>query len=189
MKLSPYNEIWRVLKSEPGRYAMHAASLEIEDGMGRLVATNGRALAVVPVELSEGDEPGLVPREAIGAPPQNVEGLDDDGEWYSVRAALPQAEIRVRKGGSSVTHDHKAPEGEFPKWNSVLPAADAPGTLVVKLSTELLHDLARAIGAAEKGVTLRIPQPGADGEIRTAIRVEGEDGAVGAIMPILLHNK
>lgn len=183
MKLSANNEVWRVL-GEPGRYAFDSASLEIEEGEGRLIATNGRTLAVIPVELSKGDEPGLVPGEALGTKRRGEECMECGHAQEGDVIGVP-GEVLVSGGKAVVVPLCLEATGKFPEWRGVLPPADAPVAVELTISAALLHDLARALGAHFCGVKLRIPHPDKDGAIRSPIRVEGPDGAVGSIMAIL----
>lgn len=168
MKINHSNEVWRLL-GEPGKYAMQHALLEIEGGNGELIATNGRVVAVVPVELGEGDEPGLVPGDALG---------DGEPELCWDEIDYRKRELRVAGGTATLA---KA-DGEFPDWRKVIPAPDAPCAVEVSLSAKYLYDLARAMGS-DGAIKLRIPAP-RDGAVRDAIRVDGPGGCFGAIMPV-----
>lgn len=178
MKLDHSHEIHRVL-GESGKYAIDCAMLEIEDGKGRLIATNGRVLVVLPVEVQEGDEPGLIPAEALGC--DRPDGVHPEDLCYFTR------ELRVSNGRATI----ERPAGasiEFPAWRKAIPPADATGYLEVRLSARLLYDLSRAMGdeAESGGVRLRIPAP-VNGQVRTPIRVDVDEapGVYGSIMPII----
>lgn len=163
MKLDHSHEIHRVL-GESGKYAIDCAMLEIEDGKGRLIATNGRVLVVLPVEVQEGDEPGLIPAEALGC--DRPDGVHPEDLCYFTR------ELRVSNGRATIER----------------PAGAATGYLEVRLSARLLYDLSRAMGdeAESGGVRLRIPAP-VNGQVRTPIRVDVDEapGVYGSIMPII----
>lgn len=62
-------KVEKVAAKEPGRYAMHAVQFERKSALGcpALIATDGRALVVVPVEAEEHDTDGFVTREALDA--------------------------------------------------------------------------------------------------------------------------
>lgn len=167
MKLPHLNEVWRIL-GQPGKYAMHHAMLEIDGGNGQLVATNGRVVVVVPVQVGDGDRPGLIPGAALG---DGEPDLSWDEIDYRVR------ELHAADGAATFAKV----EGEFPDWRKVIPAADAPCAVEVKIDAEYLYDLARAMG--DDVVRLRIPAP-RDGQVRAVIRVDGHDGCFGAIMPV-----
>jgi hypothetical protein len=175
VKLSTAKDVRSLLGYATNRYALDTAKLEIEDGKGTLVVTDGRALAILPVELSPGDEPGLIPGEAFG---QLEEEVDEDGFEYPT-----DREFIVSNGCAKIVRDEKNAPTEFPNWRAVVPAPDAPAAVEFAICPRLLHMLARAMGT--NGVRLRVPLPGADGQVRSPIRVDGPGGAVGSIMPML----
>jgi hypothetical protein len=186
VKLPREKEVWRLL-GQSGRYALDAALLEIDDGKGTLIVTNGMAMAALPVEVEEGDEPGLIPGEALREEPAPVEEYYGEHVIYH-KPATPDRSLRVSNGRaveSTVTEREKNSPEEFPKWRGVLPPPDAPVAVEVMISATLLHDMAMAMGAISRGVKLRIPMP-RDGQVRDPIRVEGPDGAVGSIMSIVI---
>lgn len=177
MKLGTYKP-HHLMMREASRYRMDAAKLEIEDGRGSLIVTNGRALAVLPVELHPDDKPGLIPGEALGC---EKLGHDTDGcEVIEYVVPPKQPELIVSPDGCKAVVDHEAPKGEFPQWRNVMPPDDAAYACEFAISPKLLHELACALGS-ETAVRLRVQK-----NLSHPVRVEAFHGkAVGAIMLVV----
>jgi hypothetical protein len=158
-----------VAKSE-GRYAMRHTLLAKRGDEHVLVATDGRILAVVGVEVEEGDAIGLIPVEA-------VKGAAKGGQSFMpAQIHANGSAVYTDKAGAQVTMAR--PEGEFPRWESIMPAPQADD-IVIALNPDLLKALADAIGA-DGCVQLRIRAVGGK---CMPIAVKGGKGE-GAIMPI-----
>lgn len=169
MKLPHCYEVWRVMTEFPSKIPTDHALLEVTDGAGTLVATDGRTLVVLPVEVDKEDTGGLIPGDALG-----MQETKDPEEFPRQRM------LTVRDGAAALPAD---PVGEFPDWRKVLPAPDGHA-IEVRLNPKLLYDLARAMACQEhEALTLKIPAA-RDGQVREAIRVERSGSfVVGAIMP------
>ena len=176
MKIGKYQP-HHVMAQFPGRYRMDTAQLEIEDGRGRLIATNGRALAVLPVELHEEDRPGTVPGEALGLQPVEVSDCDECFEECATPIPPMPGEIIVGQQGCKRLVEYAAPDGKFPEWRPVLPATDAKYESEFVISPTLLLQLARALGS-ESMVRLRVQR---DKKAPVRVEVPGDE-AVGALM-------
>jgi len=120
---------------EPGRYAMHGILIEIEEGRLRMVATDGRRLAVTSTVID-------CPEDAAHRAIVPTKGL----QMFSRILSDPMARVRISFEETQFCLKTDQAEiyarlidGEFPKYSQVVPAegsckveADA-GTLVNKL--------------------------------------------------------
>lgn len=177
----PKTQLLKAASSEEGRYAMH----HVQFVDGKLIATNGRILAMLPVTDFEDDTEGLIPRQAIE--------LASKGGTPSKGCRLISSEngsVRAQNKDMTLV-DIARPEGEFPKYLQVIPDISDASHHVVAFNISLLHDLCLAIGA-KGAVKLHIKKT-KKGCTSSPILVEpigGEDGcnaskdARGVIMPI-----
>ena len=158
-------------KSKGSRYALDNPRLLINNehsSVGTLVATEGRALAAVPVDVTASD-----PKDGVSmleVPVKVIPTRKGKGRW------VQKDEYGWTNSQANAIHP-RAVESCYPTVDGALPDWDAAVTEVT-LDAELLYNLALAItGAGDpKRVTLRIGQPG------TGIAVAGDKGA-GVIMP------
>lgn len=181
-------EVVKVPPKQPGRYAMQHLHLNVE--RKTLTATDGRVLAIVPVQLDEHDATGLVPVDALKAafktPPANLRKQD---------------QARVEANGCVVAHieggklESVRPGGDFPRYEAVIDRDlfGASDTLKIGLNANLLFALAQALGAEDGAVTLYVkPRENHsnawNGErqyIRPiGVKAHKSPDAVGCIMPI-----
>lgn len=183
-------EVAKVPPKQPGRYAMQHLHLNVE--RKTLTATDGRVLAIVPVQPDEHDATGLVPVDAIKAafkaPPAHLRKQD---------------QARVEANGCVVAHveggrlESVRPDGEFPRYEAVIDrdTFGASDTLKIGLNAKLLYALAQALGAEEGAITLHIKpeknHSNAWGEGRKylhpiGVKAHNSPDAIGCIMPITL---
>ena len=107
--------------SETGRYSMTGVLWELEDSVARLVATDGKRLALMqgPAEGHGGHttkgQPSVVPAKAMNLLERN---LQDDPE-EPVRVCLRPNEVLFRTGRSVIYS--RLVEGRFPDYRLVLP--------------------------------------------------------------------
>lgn len=176
------------------------ANAELEVDRRRLVATNGKVIALVEVHVDDGDVSGPVSLEALKAARANIRP----------RSAYPHilcgATILKTHGPpqSGMPLDLPRPTTVFPPYNAVVPECNPgdPGTITVGLDAQLLLDLARALGAEDRhsgrpAVFLTFPIPE---RVRTSVELKPTKaryrdvecgikvtteviGRVGAIMP------
>jgi len=169
----------------------------IEGGTGLLCATDGRILAVLPVELTETDEGGAVPIEAIKVARKNATAERTNSRGDVTRRAIP-AEVLLN--GTAAVRSTEGEHGSFPREDARGPNIDTiipdrqSSALSICLSAEALFRLAKAItlkdSSAGCGHAIRLQLSG-DGkggiDCYRPIRVdplEGEGAGYGAIMPI-----
>lgn len=179
MKLPKVCKIEAVASTDASRPVLHSPYLEVADGHGTLVATNGFALVALPVEVTEHDVSGWVSIPALVAARKfakrsdtaevscNVACTGWDGVSYPRPHATP----------ANAPADHIP--SRFPNWRQVVPDKDRQTLLRVSLNPALLMDIAQALGAGE-GVTLEFVDE------LDSIRVTGCGGKAGfgILMPM-----
>ena len=146
---------------------------------GMLVATNGRILAVVPVDVQEGDVMGLIPA-ATYAVIRGKMRHERHGPPHPVVVEKDRVFLTTDRLGAK--YDRRPDEGtKFPDWRLIVPKEEEQ-TVMLSLNPTLLMDLARAIGAQD-GVTLKM-KPDEKGVVLGAVSVKGDakDG-FGVLMP------
>lgn len=138
---------------EPGRYAMHGVLTEIENGMLRMVATDGRrlALAEAPIDTRHAPaKPAIVPTKGmllfcrvIGDPLDQVQLHFSENQ---VGLKAKNAEIFAR-----------LIDGEFPRYSAVIPKESKNS---VEADTQLLARKLRLVanvtGVEARAVRLRV---------------------------------
>lgn len=170
MKFNRKCQMWRSSTKEAGRYAMHALRLE----GNRLVATNGRALAVITVEREKDDTDGLIPADAVQSAVK-MGAKDTDAQIEA------DGELVVRDATKEFRFDR--PDGEFPKWAAVVPTGKPIATSEIRFNAKLLLALAQSIGAEKDAPCVRIEFRG-EGKPMKVFVDGGDDSAFGVLMPI-----
>ena len=166
VKLSKEHKIEKALQKETGtRFQTEYAMLED----GNLVATNGRILAVVPVEVDDADTNGLVSKEALV---QARKGISKG----CLCAIGCNSGLHLERQGMTLDRPFQESADTFPSWKSVIPSADAT-VRKITINAKALHDLASAL--ASDAVTLHLQE-----EDFRAILVTGDNDATGVIMPL-----
>lgn len=185
MKIHKLAKIEQCVSTDKTRYTLTQPYLDIRDGEARMVATDGRCMAVVPVDVDASDVSGHVPVESFKTARKKVWGK------------LTMTELSV--GGSAVSvgdYTWKRPDlGTFPNWRGVIPSPekDKTETLRLGINPEYLARVAEAIGT-DGHVVLEIPvetQGRYKGQVLNAIVVRPSDkgavkGAFGLVMPVRL---
>lgn len=102
-----------------------------------LVATSGRALAVIPVTLDEGDTQGYVSAAALKESRKKENKFND-----SIMVNGNETVGRV-----SFVRPNEQDIGVFPNWRQIDIKAGAEKVLQLGIDTGLLADLAKALGS------------------------------------------
>jgi len=136
-------------------------------------STNGRILAIVPVQVQEDDETGWLSPEALKhARRVSAKGLDTVQIVLNGGQVLPDGTIMNR------------PEGENPPHTfRILREAQSNRKYRVGINAAYLKHLSEALGNDE--LILEIGDPNSAILVRP---VHSESGTVGLIMPIRLNN-
>lgn len=166
MKIDNRYKIQKAVSMDETRYSIQNPLLvRDKKGKGRLVATNGRIMAIVPVELDKRDRAGNVPL----APIVETQGKEPT-------ELIINGKARLTKG--DVVTEYPRPEGQFPSWEQVQPKGKP--VFEIHIDPALLLELARALGTRHgEGVTLKF-RPGDN----TPVEVEGYGEAHGLLMPM-----
>ena len=179
MKIHPKIKIESACEPKNGtRDVLRNPYLEVDaDGKrANLVATNGKILAVIPVEPEPGDTSGHVPVDALKTARKGAKG--DVSIGCNGAVELP--------GGLSIP---RPDEGEFPKWRQVLPDPCRSLKVTIALDIVMLKNLADAMGTV--GLILEIAdadqpvmvRPTETGDYVNLNRPANPD-AYGVIMPM-----
>jgi len=136
----------------------------------QLIATNGRFLVAVPVEVAEGETSGMIPREAFA--------LAREGVVLSpVYISTDKDKVYVR-GGWTIPR----PTEEFPDWKKVAPK-DGEKSFKIHLDPSYLLRIAEGLGSTQ-GVCLTINPDEELGPIKvTPASIAPEPSAYGWLMP------
>lgn len=148
------------IAKEQGRYAMHGILTLIEDQVLRMVATDGRRLAVASTPI---DSPASPPSKAI-LPAKGAQAfcrlVTDDLEQIELHIDENQMGIRTKRGEIFA----RLIDGEFPRYAAVIPTdpanrVEADGeslTRKIKLVSNVTTQDARAVKLVIKGQKLEL---------------------------------
>ena len=145
-----------------------------------LKVTNGKVLAILPVRDDEDDESGIIPPEA----------LKEAAKLAAGRTAVLCA-VKVKEGKATLHDGRSWPllTEKFPDTEKVIPnAAEWARPARIRLSAELLYDLADAAGACGKfghGVVTLEFNTDEDGDACAApVRVTTGKASAAILMPM-----
>lgn len=109
---------------------------------GRIMATDGKRMMVIPVELDDADVEGFIPVAVFKA------ARAVNKTWTVLTIYCDATTFKLRDGTTMPRHEGRKPL----QWRQVIPTY--PGTHEVKLNPEFLLSLAKAMGSPEQ-ITLR----------------------------------
>lgn len=196
----------KIVRKDAGRYAMDSAMLEMADDgkSGKLIATDGRRLILIPVEVMDKEElphgyaeheetSGLVSREVLEAACKGPKGktpfafLECNGSAI-IREPWERKPDCPAPGGSKIEMRRGEDAGEFPRYEAVIPeATNVENSFCV--NAKYLSEVAAALAAAGgEHDAVRIYMPASK---CSPVRMESvgngpHAGAVGVIMPITI---
>jgi DNA polymerase-3 subunit beta len=162
---------------EPGRYAMHGVLVEIEDGSLRMVATDGRrlALASAPIDApSGGRRPTIVPTKGVQL---FCRVISDPLEQVALSFGDNQVGLRTKNAEIFA----RLIDGEFPRYAAVIPnesqntvEADAQALArKLRLVANVTGNEARAVRfKLERGALELFGQSVGRGEARARMEVD-----------------
>ena len=180
-------------KSRPPKWATDLIWLEGSN----LVASDGKRIVVLPVELDEGDIDGFISQAAITAACKAKSPRADDS-----RVLFAGTELRAPLANYS--EPRPAPDGQFPPYQKVLPTFKEgdSDTVTVRLNAQMLVEMAALLsdtscvsltfklGLPRK--SMDVDQPGTTDMTQAQmapVLVRGtlaDDYGMGALMPIEL---
>jgi len=190
MKFPKRNRISQAASREATRFPIRDVLLDLSDPDNPVaVATNGRILAIIPVEDTGKDTGGVVPREAFELAAKGRNRAEGDTTIVCNGSA-----IVTREDGSTVEYpreptrlDAAANGHGYPDYKAVLDDTGTTYAASVTLNVEYLQQLADALGCVagrDKLITLDIPS---DDERHRPIRVTVPtcSRSKGRIMPVV----
>ena len=126
---------------DSSRYALGGVKIEVIDGVVHLVATDGRRLHATELEIDQAvDDCELLITERAASLLGYLAAQVDEGEEIQLERAGP--ELRAVVGsGEPVTLYARQLEGNFPKWQQVIPATRRAKPTIVR--ADKLHDAIR----------------------------------------------
>lgn len=198
MKIDKKYKLEAAASKDSMRLALNhiAIARSVDDKTDVAVATDGKMLAVVPIEMEEGDSSGgLISKEALKRarqfqknPPQCSGPRRRHGRRVSAGDPIPGS---LKMTAASVEFPDRATlprdrNARYPKWQDVMPKPDSPITFEVGLNPFLLQRLAQALGRDEKNGAVILRFKTANEPI--LVEVENQP-AIGVLMPVkLLRN-
>ena len=178
MKIPKNCKLEKVVSKDESREALLSILIESKDGQTNAVATDGRRMAIVPIEIADEDQL--------------------DGQKLMTPKALIEARKQAKKAKESTIGLNGAammPNGEvyplrtdlkYPLWQNVVPPNDNPRQ-TISFNAKFLYELAQAIGCPNDCVQLQIETNPATGQIdpnRPFIIEEKTTGGKGILMPM-----
>jgi DNA polymerase-3 subunit beta len=169
---------------EAGRYAMHGVLAEIENGGLKLVATDGRRLALASAAIDEGAVPRPAGKAAI-VPSKSMQlfcrVIDDPLEQVEFHVSENQIGLRTK----SAEIFTRLIDGEFPRYAAVIPK-DSSHTMEADaaLLARKLRLVANVTGTEARAVRFKLApgeldlfgQSAGRGEARARMDVDFKDG-------------
>lgn len=185
----PYScKIEGVCSEDETRPNLQTINLEISEGRtGCLIATDGRRMVVLPVEVDTKDVPGMIPKKAFDLERQTATEppyYGEDGDPVSCNRPLHLSagdndvgltgEILVKR--SCRTDKYM----KFPDWKSrVDQATSAPKVFSICLNAELLFGIQEALGSSAIKIEFQGPEMP-----MLVTSFDGIKGALGILMPV-----
>jgi DNA polymerase III sliding clamp (beta) subunit (PCNA family) len=177
MKIHKDCLVEKIASRDCTRLSIAESYLDIEDGVGQVITTNGHALACIPVELEEGDVAGHISAEGL----KQARKVDKRATHASLHL---NGNLKLDNGVEMPRSTLKGGH-EFPNWRQVLPSNDGY-TVSFALNAKLLYELAQSMGA--EGVVLSFKADRAPILVRpTSLANNGHPAcpeAKGVIMPL-----
>lgn len=166
----------------PTRAVITEPWLDITDGKGTLVSTDGKIMAMIPVDVESGDVAGYVSGAVLKSARKQLRNLPDSQIGLNGVATLADGSTLPRNGSAPA-------DATFPNWRQVVPK-DVQPAMVLQLDAKLLWQLAQAMGT--QGVRLLVTgvdkpvtvEPFASGVYASDRVLPALDTARGVLMPI-----
>jgi DNA polymerase III sliding clamp (beta) subunit (PCNA family) len=175
MKIDKKYKIEAAASDDATRYILNSVRVERVDDGALAIATDGKIMAIVPVELEESDK-----HEAI-IPPKAFAAARKACGKHRVDACMQlngSAKVTSAEGEQSFGYI----DGNYPNWKHVLPG-DYKDSLRVSLDAKLLLNLWKAIGgetSSNNRINLEIDTKNDTNPIKVTTEGDGK----GIIMPI-----
>jgi len=177
MKLHKDCKIELVTSKEASRHVITEPYLDMSQDPV-LVATNGAAIAVIPVEVCADDVPGHVSADALKLMRKSKRD----------QAVLAKDWIEVEGVGKVFRSDL----GKFANWRSVVPDKDREAAFSVGLNIKMLWELCQAIGCETARLEFKdnlegvLVRPTSVHSPHHPSKICADENAYGVIMPTRL---
>ena len=177
MKISNRFKIEEAASKDPRRPLLHGVHVADVNGSAKAVATDGRILAMVPVEVDPSDTLGVNVRPETF---KEARKANKKMKWPDSRIEL-NGRAKIQKQEGEVSFDYI--EGNFPNFLQVIPKP-AEKTIKVRFDVENLKRLWKALGGEDKelGVTLTIAHDGSATDQNRPIEVSVDGEGYGLLM-------
>jgi len=177
MKIPKTCKLEKVVSKDESREPLLSILIESKDGQSNAVATDGRRMAVVPIEIADEDQLDgqklMTPKALIEARKQAKQAKEST-IGLNGAAMMPNGEVYPWKK-----------DVNYPNWRQVVPPNDNPRQ-TISFNAKYLYELAQAIGCPNDCVTLQIETNSATGKLdasRPLIIEEKTTGGKGVLMP------
>lgn len=172
---TPIQKLEKMVSKNPLRSSMNHCHLDAEKG--NLVATNGKALVMIPVEIDDGDTSGAVSTAGLKAARRDKKGD---------RSLSVNGNESIKTGPDAGKTFPRPEAGTFPNYNAVLPDK-GKAKFSISLSAELLEMVCAAIKGGDRSVSgeenfTRLTFHFKDS--KSGVLIEAGNGATAAIMPL-----
>ena len=172
MKLPKDCLLEKICSKDATRTTLAAPYLDIDaERFAHVIATNGAAMAKVPVEITPEDVAGYVPVGALKEARKLAKREDE--------SALALNGTAQTSNGATFPRESKE---TFPNWRQVWPKAE--GKIQLSFDARLLYELAQAMGTEGVTLTFDAGEPIAVRPTPTKGCTPASFGARGVIMPV-----
>ncbi len=171
---------------DPMRPVLNSLLLEIDgERKARLIATDGRMMLFLPVEVAPDDVAGLIPKAAFelaADPARRTELIVDEETGDEHESIIP---IELGCGDGMILVDEHIslarPKYTYPNYKTVLDSVSGEPIVTITLNAELLAKLQKGMGAT--AVKLEIFGPLKSIRVTSGPFCEAKD-AIGYLMPV-----
>ena len=155
----------------PKGYRPQLQNVYFDADKQKLIATDGKHMAVIPCEKEDGDTSGFISPEAIKEYRKQSK--------KSLVSLIANGQQKI--GPFSLERPTTETHGQYPNWEAVIPKEDAekPVTFEVGLNASLLLQIAQALGSADNVIHLKFRGP-----LDVIVVEESNNKGVGYLMPV-----
>lgn len=150
MKIHKNCKVELAASQDASRTAIAEPYLDIKDGKGQLIATDGKIMAIIPVPVNETDVAGYLSGDVLKMA-RKLTKRDNETEISANGSAVMTGATMPREG--------VAKDRNYPNWRQVIPASDKEHTYRIGIDAKRLWLLAQAMGTQQ--VILKIKAPDA----------------------------
>lgn len=133
----------------------HICHVEYDMEAKRLVATDGHRMVVIPCTPEDGEASGIITADALKA------ARKVDKKRHAARVHANGALV-TGQASDGPTFVRPSRDTAFPPWKQVMPKwkHGTEGTLTIGVNARYIADAAKALGADNVWLTVKLPEPG-----------------------------